>query len=120
MNTLGKLGIAPPANPDTCAACSDGATKLLELGEKSRAATVISSYAAPLLEGCGTVKKGDLRIIGKTDNVPFVEAFVSDKLPAPEQAKIEAALLKVSTDAKLLEALETLLGFVPIESQKKS
>ncbi len=120
IGTLGKLGIAPPAKPDTCAACSDGAIKLLELGDKVRAATVISSYAAPLLEGCGTVKKGDLRVIGKTADVPFVEAFVSDKLPAAEQAKIEDALLKVSTDAKLLEALETLLGFVPIEPQKKS
>ena len=120
MDKLGKLGIAATAKPDTCAACSDGATELLKLGDKVRAATVISSYAAPLLEGCGTVKKGDLRVIGKTDNVPFVEAFVSDKVPAGDQAKIETALLKVSTDAKLLEALETLLGFVPIEPQKKS
>jgi ABC-type phosphate/phosphonate transport system substrate-binding protein len=120
IDTLGKLGIAPPAKPDTCAACSDGATELLKLGEKARAATVISSYAAPLLEGCGTVKKGDLRVVGKTADVPFVEAFVSDKLPAAEQARIEAALLKVNTDAKLLEALESLLGFVPIEPQKKS
>jgi ABC-type phosphate/phosphonate transport system substrate-binding protein len=120
IDTLGKLGIVPPAKPDTCAACSDGATKLLELGSKVRAATVISSYAAPLLEGCGTVKKGDLRVIGKTENVPFVEAFVSDKLAPAEQEKITSALIKVSTDAKMLEALETLLGFVPIEPQKKS
>src|SRR5205823_2523380 len=120
MATLKKHGINAPAPYDTCAACSDGATKLLELGPSVRAATVISSYAAPLLEGCGTVKKGDLRVIGQTANVPFVEAFVSEKLLPIEQAKIEESLIKVSTDASLLQALETLLGFVPIEPQKKS
>jgi ABC-type phosphate/phosphonate transport system substrate-binding protein len=117
---LQRQGIVVPPQRETCAACSDGAAKLLELGPDVRAATVISSYAAPLLEGCGTVKKGDLRVIGQTDSVPFVEAFVSQKLAPEEQTKIEEALIQVSTDAKLLQALETLLGFVPIELQKKS
>jgi len=43
--------------------------------ERRPAATVISSYAQPLLEGCGTIKKGDLRVIGETDPMPFVVAF---------------------------------------------
>ena len=42
-------------------ACSDGACKVIDLGPKSKTAAVISSYAQPLLEGCGTIKKGDLR-----------------------------------------------------------
>jgi ABC-type phosphate/phosphonate transport system substrate-binding protein len=120
LQALETQGIEPPAKRETCVACSDGAIKLLELGTKVRAATVISSYAAPLLEGCGTVKKGDLKVVGQTEPVPFVEAFVSQKLTADEQAQIEAALTKVSTEATLLESLETLLGFVPIEPQKKS
>lgn len=117
---LKKHGIAPTGQPETCAACSDGATKILELGPKVRTATVISSYAAPLLEGCGTVKKGDLKVIGTTDSVPFVEAFVSEALPPAEQAKIEAALAKMGADFELLQAMESLLGFVPIAPQKKS
>jgi len=113
-------GIAPTAKPETCAACSDGATKILELGPQARTATVISSYAAPLLEGCGTVKKGDLKVIGTTGSVPFVEAFVSEGLSAGEQAKIEAALSKMALDIELLQAMESLMGFVPIGPQKKS
>jgi ABC-type phosphate/phosphonate transport system substrate-binding protein len=121
---LKKHGIAPPDKPETCVQCSDGATKLLELGPTVRSATVISSYAAPLLEGCGTVKKGDLKVIGTTAKVPFVQVFVSEKLAASEQAKIDVALQKVSLQPEMLTALETLLGFVPVQSavppQKKS
>jgi ABC-type phosphate/phosphonate transport system substrate-binding protein len=120
FDVLKKHGIRPTDKPDTCAACSDGATKILELGPTVRAATVISSYAAPLLEGCGTVKKGDLRVIGQTASVPFVEAFVSEALSPAEQAKIEAALVKMGTQIELMQAMESLLGFVPIQPQKKS
>jgi ABC-type phosphate/phosphonate transport system substrate-binding protein len=120
FEVLKKNGIAPTDKPETCAACSDGATKILELGPSVRSATVISSYAAPLLEGCGTVKKGDLRVIGTTANVPFVEAFVSEALPAADQAKIEAALVKMGTNFELLKAMESALGFVPLSPQKKS
>jgi len=76
-----------------------------------RAATVISSYAAPLLEGCGTIKKGDLRVLGTTDPVPFVAAFVADSLPASDREAIVQALLKVGEQADLLAALETKSGF---------
>ena len=120
FDLLKKNGITPTDKPDTCAACSDGATKILELGPKVRSATVISSYAAPLLEGCGTVKKGDLRVIGTTANVPFVEAFVSEALPTAQQAKIQTALTKMGADIELMQAMESLLGFVPIAQQKKS
>jgi len=120
FDVLKRHGITPTDKPDTCAACSDGATKILELGPTVRTATVISSYAAPLLEGCGTVKKGDLRVIGQTASVPFVEAFVSEALPPAEQAKIEAALAKMGTEIELMQAMESLLGFVPIQPQKKS
>jgi ABC-type phosphate/phosphonate transport system substrate-binding protein len=112
--------VLPDGKLETCSACSDGATKILELGPGVRAATVISSYAAPLLEGCGTIKKGDLRMIGTTAPVRFIEAFVSDSLPPPEQAAIEAVLLKVATRPDLLKVLETKNGFVQLDAQKKS
>jgi ABC-type phosphate/phosphonate transport system substrate-binding protein len=110
----------PTGKHETCKACSEGATTILELGQGAKAATVISSYAAPLLEGCGTIKKGDLRMIGTTAPVRFIEAFVSDALPAPQQAAIEAALAKVATRPDLLKALETKSGFVQLDAQKKS
>ena len=120
IDLLKTNGVSAPTKLETCVACSEGATKILELGPTARTATVISSYAAPLLEGCGTVKKGDLRVIGATPTVPFVEAFIAQSLPAGDQAKIESALLKVAAQPELLEAIESLLGFVPIEAQKKS
>jgi ABC-type phosphate/phosphonate transport system substrate-binding protein len=121
MTALKASKVALPAGKvETCQACSDGAVKILELGPDVRAATVISSYAAPLLEGCGTIKKGDLRMIGTTAPVPFIEAFVSESLSPPEQAAIEAALLKVANQPELLKALETKHGFVQIAAQKKS
>jgi ABC-type phosphate/phosphonate transport system substrate-binding protein len=110
----------PTGKAETCKACSEGATTILALGTEVRAATVISSYAAPLLEGCGTIQKGDLRMIGTTAPVRFIEAFVSQGLPTEQQGAIEAALLKVATRPDLLKALETKSGFVQIETQKKS
>ena len=112
LELLAKNGVTVPAEVETCAACSDGATTILEAGSQVRAATVISSYAAPLLEGCGTIKKGDLRVVGTTKAVPFVTAFVSEKLSSDEQTAIEKALLAVVEEPVLLLALETKSGFV--------
>ncbi|HEY2250391.1 MAG TPA: PhnD/SsuA/transferrin family substrate-binding protein [Planctomycetaceae bacterium] len=120
VELLAKNGVAVPADVETCAACSDGATTILEAGANVRAATVISSYAAPLLEGCGTIKKGDLRVVGTTKAVPFVAAFVSEKLGSDEQAAIEKALLAVAEEPVLLLALETKAGFVAEEPAAKS
>lgn len=103
---------------ESCAACSDGATKVIDLHKEGvKAATVISSYAQPLLEGCGTIKKGDLRVIGETDPVPFVVAFANDKLPSAYRDAVQKALLAVSQDAGLCTALETKLGFVRPEDK---
>lgn len=105
---------------ETCKGCDEGATQILDLAKGGvKAATVISSYAHPLLEGCGTVKKGDLRIIGETESVPFVVAFVTDRVPKEEQESVRNALLAVGKNAALCIALETKLGFVPLETKKK-
>jgi ABC-type phosphate/phosphonate transport system substrate-binding protein len=116
-----KHGVSPPEKLETCSACSDGATAILELGPNVRAATVISSYAAPLLEGCGTIKKGDLRVIGTTEPVPFVTAFAADSLPAADREALAQALLKMTEHPALMVALETKRGFIaaPSDGAKK-
>jgi ABC-type phosphate/phosphonate transport system substrate-binding protein len=83
---------------------------------------VISSYAAPLLEGCGTIQKGDLRVVGTTVPVPFIDAFVVNTLPEKDRAAIKDALLHLVDHPPLLIALETQKGFVaePSNPQKKS
>jgi hypothetical protein len=80
---------------------------------------VISSYAAPLLEGCGTIKKGDLRIIGNSDDVPFISVFADANLPKSELDTVARALLQMKSK-EMLTALETKEGFVLYGSQKKS
>lgn len=117
---LRDFEIAPPKTLETVPSCSTGATKVLELHkEGARAAAVISSYAQPLLEGCGTIKKGELRVVGETDPVPFIVAFVSDRVSAADRDVLERVLLMVGEAPKLRTALETKHGFVRFEAGKK-
>ncbi|MEQ1830372.1 MAG: PhnD/SsuA/transferrin family substrate-binding protein [Pirellula sp.] len=117
--TLKELEIAT-AEGVVCQSCSIAAKDLMALPTGSKAVAVISSYAAPLLEGCGTIKKGDLRIIGQSDEVPFISAFVSKALPMPLQNAIQKSLLEMKSD-NMLQALETKSGFVAYKlPQKKS
>ena len=110
---LKDLGVSAPAEPETCVTCSVGATKVLELHKKGeKVATVISNYALPLLEGCGTIKKGELRVIGETDEVPFIAAFANDQLSAADREAIKTALLEVGKSKDLCTVLETKAGFV--------
>jgi hypothetical protein len=120
VKMLKDLGLAVPAKPETCPTCTDGAVKLLEEAKAGRkAATVISSYAHPLLEGCGTLKKGELRVVAETDPVPFVAAFATGSLAAGEQTSAKAALLAVGAVKELCTAIETKAGFVEPEPAKK-
>ena len=114
---LKSHGINPPDKLETSAACSDGATLILDLRGKARAAAVISSYAKPLLEGCGTINKGDLRVVGETEPVPFVAAFAVDSMATAEQSRLRDALTQASLDPLLRLALETKSGFVAFDAK---
>jgi ABC-type phosphate/phosphonate transport system substrate-binding protein len=115
MKLLKSVQIEVPSPVETCQACSAAATTLVELDPSIKAAAVISSYAKPLLEGCGTVKRGDLRVVGISEPVPFITAFVHDSLPEVQAQQIQAALLGVAGDPALLAALETKSGFREID-----
>ena len=116
MKLLQENGIALPDKPEVSGACSEAATKLMELSEEIKAAAVISSYAEPLLSGCGTIEKGDLRVIGISEEVPFVAAFVNTRLSQSTQSAIRSALLAAGKKPGLRKALETKSGFVPFKS----
>lgn len=107
------VDLPPEKDAEISYACSDGACMIIDWGDKIRGAAVISSYAAPLLEGCGTIKKGDLRVIGETEEVPFVAAFATKSLDKDEQKKLQKALYAAAQSPGMLVALETMLGFVP-------
>jgi ABC-type phosphate/phosphonate transport system substrate-binding protein len=114
---LTKSGVKPPKDVETSASCSDGACSILENATKQHGAAVISSYARPLLEGCGTVPKGALRLLGQTEPVPFIEAFLNDDLPSADRAALLASLLKATQEPALRKALETRDGFVAISAR---
>jgi len=98
------------------AACTDGAAAVIEAAKAGGppTAAVISSYAQPLLEGCGAIRRGDLRVVARTTNVPFVTAFVSQSLPAAVRQSVTDALLSVGGEPLLLLALESQRGFLPL------
>ena len=115
-----ELGVAVPKDPETCTSCTDGATKVVDGFKKGeKVAAVISSYAQPLLEGCGTIEKGDLRVVGETEPVPFIVAFANGKLPEGLMAEIQKTLLSMGESKDLLAALETKDGFVALPAKKK-
>jgi ABC-type phosphate/phosphonate transport system substrate-binding protein len=107
---LETLEVKTASDSKVYGACSEAAKALMALPEDAMAAAVISSYAAPLLEGCGTINKGDLRIVGQTGDLPFVTAFVDKKLPQTRRDEIKAALIALR-DKELLTVLESAKGF---------
>ena len=110
--TLKKLDVPFTDASKSCETCSVAAKELAALPGDTKSAAVISSYALALLEGCGTIKKGDLRVVGETDTVPFITCFVSRSLPDAQRQGVREALLALK-DPALLTALESKNGFVP-------
>lgn len=114
------LGVKLPEKLETCPTCTDGAKQVVAAAKADeKLAVVISSYAKPLLEGCGTIKKGELRVVGETDEVPFIAAFATAALPAGDVTVVKAALLAVGANKDLCAALETKSGFVEPPAKKK-
>jgi len=114
------LGVDVPAKPEVSAKCSAAAAAVLAKAKKGeKVAAVISEYCQPLLVACGTVKKADLRMVGETDPVAFVGAFVNSTLPTAERELVTAALFAVGKNTELCSALETKAGFVSADETKK-
>ena len=102
----------------SCESCSVAAKQLLQEPENAKVVAVISSYAEPLLAGCGAVKKGALRVVGKSEDVPFISVFVNRELPSSESDAITRALLNMKSP-EMLTALETKKGFLAYRSSEK-
>jgi ABC-type phosphate/phosphonate transport system substrate-binding protein len=116
---LQKAGVVLPAKFETRPGCSDSVVEMLEHPEKP-VASVISSYAAALLEGCGTIEKGSIRIVGQTRAVPFVTVFYTDRIDKTAGERVSSALASVKEHPDLATFLETTLGFVPVEEASKT
>jgi ABC-type phosphate/phosphonate transport system substrate-binding protein len=116
LATLRDAG-AEPGRSMQRGSYSDAALDVLDSQSSPGPVAVIPSYAMRLLEGCGSVKPGSLRVIGKSRTVPFITLFVSDNIPAQKEEKILAALLSITGDPKFLKAMESRDGFVPCKGK---
>jgi ABC-type phosphate/phosphonate transport system substrate-binding protein len=117
MALMRSVELDIPSPVETCQACSSAATKLVELDPEIKAAALISSYAKPLLEGCGTVKRGDLRVVGISESVPFISAFTNASLAKDRVEQVRSALLRLADKPKMLTALETKAGFQEVDAK---
>lgn len=112
ITALRAVGLEESFDTMTCATCSDAAATLLEAGADKPHAAVISAYAEPLLEGCGTVPAGAVRVVGETGPTPFVVACVPATLDHALRDTLRRALLAVRERPDLCGKLESRGGFV--------
>lgn len=101
---------------ETCDTCSIAARKLVEGSNDSKVVGVISSYAEKLLTGCGTIEKGALKIVGESEEVPFISVYSTGKFSSEEQNAIAECLVDVRNSKELLISLESKNGFVKYQS----
>lgn len=101
--------------------CAQSAIEAIEAKDETPpTAGVISSYAAALLEGCGTIDPGSIRVIAKTEPVPFITVYLDSKLDKTTKKNIRKALSKVAGDSELCMALESKSGFVATKKNKSN
>ena len=108
-----KHGITVPKQPEIAERCVDAGLTILENESDRPIAAVVSEYALALLEGCKTIEKGALRVIDKTEPVPFISVFVMETIDKRVINELYIVLVECHQDSKLLEVLETKEGFVP-------
>jgi len=113
LATLEAFALPTNGKPKISPGCS---TAAMAVAEKEADAAVISSYALPLLEGCGNIDKGALRVLYRTDPVPFIGVFATGTLDAQERKAVRQALLAVRQDKALLKVMESAAGFVALDA----
>ena len=84
----------------------------MEDSEATKVVGVISSYAERLLTGCGTIENGSLKVVGESDEVPFISVFLSEQFKPDERKAILEGLLAVRSSSELLASIESKDGFV--------
>lgn len=117
---LTSRNVAVAEKEESIGSCTEAVTALMDMEPGTKMAAVISSYAKPLLEGCGTIQKGDVRVVGETEKIPFITAFLNSSLSRELREKVEQALIDVKSEPALLLTLETRNGFVPLAASRSS
>jgi outer membrane protein assembly factor BamB len=117
---LRAAGLEAPAKLERRAVYTDAALDVLDSGATPLPVAVVPAYALRLMEGCGSVTPGELKVIGTTQPVPFITVFLADAIAAEKRERILNTLLGIKSDAKLLKALESRDGFKPLSTGAQS
>ncbi len=104
-------GVPLGSDPDTRASCNAAA---VDVADDKADAAVISSYALALLVGCDAIDKGVLRVLDRTEPVPFVTVFATPSISPADAPSVLTALQAVRSDRGVLKAIESANGFVPV------
>jgi len=113
LEALTAIGVALPLELEERGACGDSAIEVAESTLKPGPVAVISGYALPLLEGCGSIERGELRVLARTRPVPFITAFVTHHVSKETRGQLRDVLLSMGDRPALLQAMESRDGFVP-------
>ncbi|RMF93398.1 MAG: hypothetical protein D6741_13730 [Planctomycetota bacterium] len=105
---LEAFAIPAPSQASSSPSCASAALAVVE-GDAD--AAVISSYAMPLVEGCGTIDHGTLRVLIRTDPVPFITVFAVD-LDTQEREAVHEAFTRLKERPQVLAALKSRDGFI--------
>ncbi|HMO63980.1 MAG TPA: PhnD/SsuA/transferrin family substrate-binding protein, partial [Verrucomicrobiota bacterium] len=81
---------------------------VLDSGATPPPVAVLPEYVLRLLEGCGSITPGSLKVIGRTAPQPFITVFVGETAAPEAVARLRQALLDL--DAPLRQALESSEG----------
>lgn len=114
LAALRDAGVQPAPLPQKRGSYSEAALDLLDSQSDPLPIALIPAYALRLLEGCGSVTPGDLKVIGQTKPVPFITVFLSDTIAKDHQQKIVDALRELNRDPSLLKIMESRNGFLPV------
>lgn len=98
-----------PAKIEFRNTCTEAAAAV---AEQQADAAVISDYALPLLEGCKIIGKGELKIVGRTADVPFIALYVTSEFPAGNIPQLQTALRQLGRDKELCQKMESTAGFI--------
>ena len=75
---LRTAGVETQVKSEKRDAYNTAALDMLDSSSTPPPVAVIPGYGPRLLEGCGSVKRGELRVIGQTQTLPFVVVFVGE------------------------------------------
>ncbi|MBW8041843.1 MAG: PhnD/SsuA/transferrin family substrate-binding protein [Planctomycetes bacterium] len=112
---LKTKGVPIPKQIKTKSSCNQAVVAVME---KEADAAVISSFNLALLEGCSTIDKGILRVVGRTSAVPFITVFATDAVSLENEKLIVEALLAVGKNKRLLAQMESKTGFVNVRRHR--